>query len=224
MFDLSQFMSAEDIGVLSGILAVYGVIFGFAGIIGIVCYVFQSIGLFRMAKNIGLNHAWMAWVPVLSTYTLGKIGSKYIKKDGRPSAKFGGWLLALEIAMVILLIGMIVAVVFLVINAIGMESGTNATSETAFFGSLLIFVLVYLVFFAVAIAYSIIYYIALWRTFSIFDNSNATVFLVISIIFSVTLPFFIFAIRNNRPSFTYAERIGFIPPVVSQEPTETENE
>ncbi len=209
-------MANMDFSALSGILAVYGIILLCSGAFGLVAYVFQSIGLYKMGKNLSLAHCWMAWVPFLSTYFLGKIGSKYEKRDGKPSAKFGGWLIALEISMLLIITGMIIAVVLLVIGVLSMENSGAEMSEAAILGKVIPLILAYLAFFAVTIAYSVVYYIALWRLFAIFDNSTATVFLIVSILFGVATPFLIFAVRNNKPCLTYNERIGYISPTVNE--------
>lgn len=212
MYNFEQFFSAEDIAVLGSMAAIFGVVLLFTSALGIVCYVFQSIGLYKMAKSLNLDHPWMAWVPVLNTYTFGTIASKYIKKDGKPSAKFGGWLVGLDIATIVCAIGLIVSVVTTVISAIGMESMETTAPTAVFLGSVLSLIGVYVILMGVAVAFSILYYIALWRIFAIFDNSNATVFLIVSIIFGIAMPFLLFAVRNNKPDVTYFDRIGYIPP------------
>lgn len=211
-------MASSDMSVLGTLLLVYGIIFAFAGIIGIVCYIFQSLGLYKMAKALEFSSPWMAWVPLLNTYTLGKIGSKYVKNDGRPSAKFGGWLLGLEIAMVVVVIGMIGSIISMIPAAIAMEELGMEGPSTAFMGGFASFILTYLAMIGIAIAFSIVNYIALWRVYSIFDNSNATVFLVLSIIFGITMPFFLFAMRNNEPKLTFEERNGFVLQPISEIP------
>ncbi len=210
MVNSNQITSSGDFSALAGMLAVYGVIFLFVFVFGLVSYIFQSIGLYRMAKSLSFQHPWFAWIPILNVYTLGKIGSKYIKNDGRPSAKFGGWLLGLDLGVLVACGAMITSVVTMIISGISM--GTSGSEPTpAFLGGAISFLLTYLLLIGMSIAFSVVYYIALWRVYSIFSSSNATVFLVLSIIFSVTTPFFIFAIRKGKPCLTYADRMGFVP-------------
>ncbi len=217
-FNLEYLLGEESAAMLNSILAVYGTIILLSSIFGIVAYVFQSIGLFKMAKNLNLNHAWMAWVPLLNTYTFGKIGSQYVKKDGKPSAKFGGWLIGLEIAMFALLICMIASIIAMIPSIIGMAISENYASYDNLIGSILGVLLSSVGISGVSIAYSVIYYIALWRIYAVFDNSTATVFLIVSILFSPAMPFILFAIRNNKPALTHNERMGFVPPVNKAEP------
>ncbi len=47
-----------------------------------IVYIFQSIGLYHMAKDRGIAHAWFAWVPILSDYILGRlINNKVVLGD-----------------------------------------------------------------------------------------------------------------------------------------------
>ena len=215
MLNLEQILSAEDLEILSGLAVIYGVAFLFSLAISVVCYVFNGLGLYKMGKNLGISSPWMAWVPVVSSLLFGKIASKYIKKDNKPSAKFGGWLMGLNITNIVLYIGSIVSFVFVFGNALILAESAQGNPEsfpTELLASLMSFLMLILLLFACAVAYTVIYYIALWRIYAIFDNSTATVFLVLSILFSVATPFLLFALRNNRPSFTYFDRIGYIPP------------
>ena len=209
-------MTTFDTSVLGGILLCYGIALLFGLAIGIIVYVFQSIGLYKMAKNLGLVHAWMAWVPFLNTYTFGKIGSRYIKMNGKPSAKFGGWLLGLEIAMFVPVSVIIGAFIAMLPSLINMDAA-NPTFTPAIIGSIATMFISFFAMSVIAITYALLYYIALWRMFAIFDNSNATLFLILSIIFSITTPFFIFAIRNNKPALTHFDRIGYISPQTTNE-------
>ena len=55
----------------------------------------------------------------------------------------------------------------------------------------------YLPLVGVAIAYAVIYYMALYDIFKSLDPGNCVLFLVLSIVFSVTEPFFLFFNRNK---------------------------
>lgn len=39
-------------------------------VIGLINYVLQAVGLFGLAKKQGLEHAWLAWIPVVNTLVL----------------------------------------------------------------------------------------------------------------------------------------------------------
>lgn len=56
----------------------------------LVVYVFTAIGLMGIAKKQGKKGGWMAWVPVLDAYLLGKLAFEN---------KFMGWILVLLILL-----------------------------------------------------------------------------------------------------------------------------
>lgn len=58
-----------------------------SSVVSVVCYVLFSIGLYTMAKNRGIAHAWFGWIPILQLYLVGELtgdrmwgflGSKWI--------------------------------------------------------------------------------------------------------------------------------------------------
>ena len=51
----------------------------------------------------------------------------------------------------------------------------------------------------VAVVYAVYYYLAMYRLYKLYDADHCVVYTVLSIIFAVTGPFFMFAIRNNSP-------------------------
>ena len=59
-------------GLLSGI---------FSGVpttlIGIATYVLSALGLYTIAKRRGLNHPWLAWIPVASAWIVGSLSDQY---------------------------------------------------------------------------------------------------------------------------------------------------
>lgn len=48
------------------------------------------------------------------------------------------------------------------------------------------------------IAYTVYYFGALYRLYRMYKPENAVLFLVLSIIFAITIPFFLFSMRNNQ--------------------------
>ncbi len=200
MFNLNQIMSTEDIEMLTGMLIIYGVALMFSAMVSLLFYIFQSIGLFKMSKTLSFAHPWMAWVPIFNIYTFGKIGSRYVKQNGRSSANFGGWLTGLYIAQLITAIGCIASIIPFILTVFEMEStGTDIRPDNTVIVATLVLIISAFAVFIISIAYLVVYYIALWRVYAVFSNENATVFLIISILFNVATPFIIFAIRNNEP-------------------------
>ena len=69
------------------------------------------------------------------------------------------------------------------------------------FMSLIPVIILYFALMAVAIAYAVVFFIALWRVYSSFDKSNATLYIVLSVIFTISVPIILFIIRNRKPEF-----------------------
>lgn len=57
-------------------LAILGILGAFVFIllaIGIIWYLFQAMGLYRMAKKRNMEHKWFAWIPYLQNYLFGEL-------------------------------------------------------------------------------------------------------------------------------------------------------
>lgn len=193
---------------------VFSVIYGIVFFIALAFFIFNGFGIFKISKNAEIKAPWLAFVPILSVFAMGRIAEKYVKRDGKGSAKMGALLLCFSILTAVLLVALIV---FLVIAIIQIASvADNAVNEElalgiADFKAFIPVIIFYVLAIASSVTYSVLYYISLWRIFAMLDNSNATLFLVLSIFFSFVMPFFIFFMRNNKLKTTYAERMGFEP-------------
>lgn len=56
-----------------GIFAIVASFFLIFLVVGIIIYVLGSIGLYTMAKNKRIENAWLAWIPIVQLYIMGKI-------------------------------------------------------------------------------------------------------------------------------------------------------
>lgn len=189
--------------------AFYGIVMMFSSAIGIVMYILQALGIFNMSKKLGINNAWLCFVPVVNTYAFGKVAEKYVKQDGKPSAKFGIWLLVLNILLVIALFVLLAVLVVFVIGIAGIEDvmlEDSAAVRAEILSFIIPFIAVYFVTLALAIVLSVMQYVALWRIFAIFSYNNATLFLILSILFGILTPIFLFIIRNNPPRINLTQQ------------------
>ena len=179
--------------------------------VGIFLYILNSVALFKMSKTLGLKNAWISFVPILSVFSFGRVAQRYIRKDSNPSAKFSIWLLVLYLlqglsvaAFSVLTVKSVIEILNNVGNA--MINETEITLEM--FSSFIYVIISFLVLFGIAIAYQIVYYVALWRIYAIFNEQKAPLFIVLSILFAPIIPVFLFLIRNKQPKLTFAERLG----------------
>ncbi|MFL0245723.1 hypothetical protein [Candidatus Clostridium stratigraminis] len=67
-------------GTLFAFLAVWSFIFFLFLAIGILLYIFTSMGLYKLASNQKLENPWLSWIPVANMYILGKL-IKNLKLD-----------------------------------------------------------------------------------------------------------------------------------------------
>lgn len=175
-----------------------------SAVIGIAIYLLESISVYKMAKSAEIKNPWLAFVPVANDWVFGTLAEKYKKKNGTKSARFG---IILPVLEGIVLIESIALTIFTVISVKEITGyaldAVNTSAEMApeQFMSLIPVIILYFALIAVAIAYAVVFFIALWRVYSSFDKSNATLYIVLSVIFTISVPIILFIIRNRKPEF-----------------------
>ena len=206
IFGMEQLEELAEIGLF------FLVVLGISGIVGLVLYLLQAIGIYKMGKSLNVSAPWLSFIPVVNSFALGRIASKYVKKDGKNSANFGVWLLLLEILMYILLVAFIVCAVIGVTSVIAFAEDaamSDAPMSLEMFKGFIPVIILYVVLLAIEITYLVLFYVSLWRIFGIFSAQNATLFTVLSIFFTFLYPIFLFVVKNDKPTVTYPERMGF---------------
>ena len=198
-------INESDLMVFSSIIAVY---FAFISIIAIAMYLLQAFGLYGMAKKSGLSRTWRGFIPFANTFLFGKIAEMYVKKDGKRSAKFGGLLLAFEILTLVLAFVTIAFTISIIFVLVAAENETDLAYSIV--APMLAMLISCFVLMGVSITYIVLYYVARWRIFTAFDYNNATVYFVLSIIFSILAPIFLFVLRNKEPVFDQKERFNYL--------------
>ena len=175
-----------------------------SAVIGIAIYLLESISVYKMAKSAEIKNPWLAFIPVANDWVFGTLAEKYKKKNGTKSARFG---IILPVLEGIVLIESVALTIFTVISISKITGyafdAVNTSAEMApeQFMSLIPVIILYFALMAVAIAYAVVFFIALWRIYSAFDKSNATLYIVLSIIFTISVPIILFIIRNRKPEF-----------------------
>ncbi len=199
----------EELFELSGIVA--GSLI-FSLFTGIALFVLQGFGLMQMSKSLGLKAPWIGFIPFASIFSFGRVAQTYIKKDGKKSAKFSITLLILYILYILFVVALTVSLVIAAISVISNSETALANDtemELSMFGAVIAVVAIYFIVLALAISYKIVYFIALWRIFALFDHINATLYTVLSIVFSFMGPIFLFILRKRRPKISYNSRMGY---------------
>ena len=175
-----------------------------SAVIGIAIYLLESISVYKMAKSAEVKNPWLAFIPVANDWVFGTLAEKYKKKNGTKSARFGIILPVLEGIVFIESIALTIFTVISVKEITGYAlDAVNTSAEMApeQFMSLIPVIILYFALMAVAIAYAVVFFIALWRVYSSFDKSNATLYIVLSVIFTISVPIILFIIRNRKPEF-----------------------
>lgn len=203
MFDYISELGVPD-ETVSFFLAIFIGTFTISLLIGLALYLLESIGVYKMAKSAEIKNPWLAFIPVANGWVFGTLAEKYKKKNGTKSARFGIILPVLEGIVLIEAIALTIFTVISIKEITGYAlDAVNTSSEMApeQFMSLIPVIILYFALMAVAIAYAVVFFIALWRVYSSFDKSNATLYIVLSVIFTISVPIILFIIRNRKPEF-----------------------
>lgn len=208
-FDLSE--TGIDEGVIAGIISMFVIYIAVIGIFCLALYILRALGVYNMAKTAEISNPWVAFIPIANSYTFGKLAEKYRRKDGKNSEKFSVLLLIFDIltliACVCLIVFTVIALVTILSNAkIAYDNGTDMTLSQ--FSSIIPVIIFYVVTMLCAVVYNVLHYVAFWRIVASFDNSNATLYTVLSVFFSFLDPIFLFILRNKEPIFDPRERFA----------------
>lgn len=182
----------------------YGAGFGlvansFSSLLSIAVYVLTALSLYTMARRRGIKNAWLSWVPVINCWIIGSLSDQYryvVKGEVKNKRKI---LLTLNIVNVVLAVIMIVVAAVMVIGAV--QSTMGAYNEERL-GSVIIAVisilLLCLPMAGVSIAIAVVRYMAMYDIYTSCTPQNNVLFLVLSIVFRLTEPFFLFFVRNKE--------------------------
>ena len=180
------------------VLAVFLVVYlGFFVIMlafALTAYILESLGMYKIAQRRGIHNPWLAWVPVGNLWILGSISDQYqyVVKGKRTNRR--KILLGMSLGSVGTVLLMFVVIIAAAVKAA--LGGSNADAAAA--GLMIIGVmLLYLVMFGLLITQMVFQYISLYDLYASCNPNNATLFLILSIFVSVTMPFFVFACRNK---------------------------
>ena len=168
--------------------------------LSIAAYVLTGLALYALATRRGIKNAWLSWVPVINCWILGSLSDQYryvVKGEVKSKRKT---LLILNIITWVISVAMIVVAVVMVVGIVGAAMGggiTEAAMMEMVMGPVLGILGLCLPLMGVGIATAVIRYMALYDVYTSCTPQNNVVFLVLSILFSITEPFFLFFTRNK---------------------------
>ena len=201
VFELEEGLMMLLPGLISGIPS---------GLFSIAAYILTAIAIYSISLRRGLSKPWLAWVPVINCWLLGSLSDQYqyIVKGKNTSRR--KWLLALNlvIAGLTLAVGILAAIA--VTGAIFTDPGFEMGKAVV--GPVIGILGLVLPLSAAAIGIAVIRYMALYDVYRSLDPSNAVLFLVLSILFSPTEPFFLFFNREKDLGMPPRKRPADTPP------------
>ena len=157
----------------------------------VVTYVLSAVSMYRIAKRRGIHNGWLAWVPIGNYWLLGSISDQYqyvVRRKVTSRRK------------ILLILGIVTSAMSIVYSVLQTSTvlafAANAGTGSEV-GMVAIGILVYLVWIGVAITSTVFGYIAYYDLYRSCKPNSAVLFLVLSIVFSVTVPFFLIACSNS---------------------------
>jgi len=162
-------------------------------ILGIGCYVFESIGLYTMSKRRGIAKAWLVWIPFGFWWGIGSLADQCIELEQNKRTVFRHLLLWVGIVGVAVSVisGMFTTLIFLFSDMmIGARVGSSGGFAQVHYVASLVGTLILL---AVRIAALF----SLHRIYKSCTPSSSVALLVLSIFFPIIVPFTLFALRNR---------------------------
>lgn len=183
----------------SGALVANLIANAFGSLWGVALYVLTAMGLYTIAKRRAINKAWLAWVPVVNCWLVGCISDQYryvVKGQVKSKRKSLLILTIIQMALILAFIGAMTVTIVSGANTAMAVTGYSRVLESILVPAIVTLGLL-LPLAGVAIAKAVIYYMAMYDLYTSCSPENNVLFLVMSIIFRVTEPFFIFFNRNN---------------------------
>ena len=160
------------------------------GLFSIAAYILTAMAIYTISRRRGLTNAWLAWIPVANVWLLGSLSDQYqyvVKGQDKTKRK---WLLILNILKAVLL-------TMIVILAVVAAGSLFANQLSEIMGLVVALLGLVLPLCAVTITLCVIRYMALYDIYRSVDPGNAVLYLVLSILFGPTEPFFLFFNREK---------------------------
>jgi len=225
---MAPFYEEEMIMLFSGLLTSIP-----SMLLSIGSYVLTALAIYTLSRRRGLRNPWLAWIPVANCWLLGSLSDQYrylVRGENKSRRK---WLLILNILMCVLTAAVVILAIVVAGTAIFGNYRMESQLMSRIMGPLIAMAGLCLPMAGVAIAYAVIRYIALYDVYKSMDPANSVLFLVMSILFGVTEPFFLFFNRNKdqgmpprkqEPVYAQAEPVYTQPEEPVRQPQEPESD
>lgn len=170
-----------------------------SGLLSLASYVLSSMALYTLATRRQIPKAWLSWVPVVNVWIVGSLSDQYryvVKGQYKSKRKV---LLILNLINVVITLILLIVAIFAAAELIQGAVFRFGQKEVldSMLGSVLSATGLAVTMSGIAVASAVIYYMALYDIYTSMDPANNVLFLVLSILFRVTEPFFLFFNRNK---------------------------
>ena len=208
-----------------------------ASVIAIVSYILGSLGFYTIANRRGIQHAWLAWVPVANFWLIGCISDQYQWVRFHKRTYKRTILLVLGILQAVAIVVLVVLAIVLVVQMMAAGGGYDPDMldqpmyETEMgvedltpeiMGAMLGMLAAYVVLLLTSLPLLIIQYIALYDVFRSCDSTSSTLYLLLSIFLGISA-FLVFAVRDKdygMPPRQVAQPVAQVAPPVYTEPVQ----
>lgn len=147
-------------------------------------YVLTGVSLYAIGKRRGIEQPWRAWVPLARYWLIGCISDQYqaIVRGKQKNKR-----------IILLALIFVLLIAFCAMHIV--QPGPAASEN------MLPFLLIFVPAWCAAAALTVVTFMALYDVYVSCDPKNAVLYLVLSIVFSVTMPIFLFVCRKKDLGF-----------------------
>ena len=182
-------------------------------VIGIIMYIFQAIGMYSISKRRKLGTSAFAWIPILNTIKMGQIADDAVlhKRGSRTHFMIlmpvfyiaGGILYSIGFFLSMIAFNLNRTDLIVIIREGNLDIPSLIRSGRFSEGSLITGIILIAIGYLFLLISTVMQYICLYHIFKSCVPTY-TVFFVLSLLFVVTIPFFLFAVRKkDNPDFYY---------------------
>ena len=169
-------------------------------LLAVASYVLTALALYTVARRRGLKYPWLAWIPVASCWLLGSLSDQYryvVKGEHTHRRVFLLCFRILTVLLTVSLLGLVGTLCFQVFDSMMRQDVIPDLLWIQIFRQATSLLVVGLPLLGIVIAYWVFRFMALYDVYKSMEPENAVLFLVLSILFRITEPFFLFFSRNK---------------------------
>lgn len=173
----------------------------FSAIIALVLYIFKAIAIYKLSKNRGYKKPWIAFIPIVNSYLLGAVADN-INMCIQKRTIFR-YLLLVADGLTFAVSLMTYPMAYKMMN----EGFIYSENPAVIFDQMPSYMGISALSGLLGLATIIITGFVLYRIYMDYAPQSGVVYLVLSLLFQVTMPFFLFSIRNKPSiSMSYAQQ------------------